>query len=402
MLNKSDGIDDEAGEAASEGTAAHTVRERCLVDGLDVQDFAGDWIEADELFFEVTPEWVRYLQPGIERIREAKGFTWVFEHRTHMDPWIPGGFGTLDAGGISDDLIIIDDLKFGRGIIVDAERNKQLMIYALGFWMNYARTRTKATNFLLRIDQPRVEGRGSEWYTTLDELLAFAEELEKAVQRTLDPNAPLVPGVKQCRFCRAARNNRCESLDVFVLELMGLQPESLDVPFKEKPKLIATDTMDPERRSYVLQHESLVKSWLNNLRSSALSDAITGESPTPGFKAVGGLGDRQWKSQQQTEEFLRGKVPDKDLYNKSIKSPAQMEDVVGTRTWAKLQDYITRPEGAPSLVPESDKREALTPLSQLLDELPDIEEDEFDDIVGSATPHPNKRTSEQPIYDDLV
>ena len=123
MLNKSDGLPDETSEFSSEGTAAHTVRERCLTEGIDVQDLLGEWIEADGLWFEVVNEWVNYLQPGIDRIREAKGFNWVFEHRTEMDPWIPGGFGTLDAGGISKDLIILDDLKFGRGVIVSAEKN---------------------------------------------------------------------------------------------------------------------------------------------------------------------------------------------------------------------------------------------------------------------------------------
>lgn len=398
MLNKSDGLPDETSEFSSEGTAAHTVRELCLVGNKDVQDFLGDWIEADDLYFEVTPDWVHYLQPGIDRIREAKGFQWVFEFRTQMDPWIPGGFGTLDAGGISKDLIILDDLKFGRGLVVGAERNKQLMIYALGFWMNYARTRTKATRFLLRIDQPRVEDRGDEWYVELDELLEFAEELEAAVKRTLDPKAPLNPGPEQCRFCRAARNLRCEALDTFVLDLFGLKPEDLDKLLSEKPELIATDTMTPERRSYILQNAGLFSSWLNTIRTTALKDAIDGDE-VPGFKAVGTLGDRSWSSEQEAEEFFTGKIPAKELYNRKLKSPAQMEMVAGTRIWAKAQALIVRPEGAPALVPESDKRPALLPLSELLDALPDMDDDEFDDdLVGTTTTaQPNK-----PIYDDLV
>lgn len=398
MLNKSDGLPDETSEFSSEGTAAHEVRERCLREGKDVQDFVGEWIKADDLHFEVTADWVHYLQPGIDRIREAKGFTWTFEFRTQMDPWIPGGFGTLDAGGISKNLIIIDDLKFGRGVVVSAERNKQLMIYALGYWMNYARTRTKATRFLLRIDQPRVIGKGDEWYVELDELLAFAEELEAAVKRTLEPNAPLNPGPKQCQFCKAARNLRCEALDTFVLELLGLVPEDLDKLFTERPELIATDTMTPERRSYVLTNAQLISNWLNTVRSTALHDAIQGEE-VPGFKAVATEGDRAWASEQQAEEFFKGKIPDKDLYNRKLKSPAQMELVVGTRTWTKAQDLITRPEGKPALVPESDKRPALLPLSELLDALPDMDDDEIeDDLVGASTTAQPKT----PIYDDLV
>ncbi len=398
-LNKSDGLPDETSEYSSEGTAAHAVRERCLTEGMDVQELVGEWIPADGLFFEVTAEWVHWLQPGIDRIREAKGFTWAFEHRTEMDPWIPGGFGTLDAGGISKDLIIIDDLKFGRGVIVEAERNKQLMIYALGFWMNHARHLAKAKRFLLRIDQPRVTGCGSEWETTLDELLAFAEELEAAVIRTLDPDAPLNPGPKQCQFCRASRNLKCEVQDQFILELLGLTFDDLDN--EEKLKLIATDGMTPERRSQIIKHASMISSWVNNVKAVSLQAAIHGQ-PDPGFKAVATEGDRAWRSEQEAAEFWAGKMPDKDLYTRKLKSPAQMELVAGTRNWAKAQELIHRPEGKPALVPESDKRPALVPLDELLDALPDMEDDDqgLDDLLGDCTT--DAPTTETSVYDDLI
>lgn len=392
-LNKEDGLYDVPSEYSSEGTAAHTVRERCLNTGIDVQALVGEWIPADDLFFEVTPDWAAYLQPGIDRIREAKGFTWVFEYRTQMDPWIPGGFGTLDAGGISKNLIIIDDLKFGAGVPVDAERNKQLMIYALGFWMNYARRHTKATRFLLRIDQPRVLDKGGEWYVELDELLEFAKDLEVAVARTLDPNAPLVPSPDGCRFCRASRSLKCETLDEFVLDLLGLTYSDLD-NIRGKLELIATTGMNPERMAKVMENASLIKSWLSTIHGIALQEALTAEAP-PGFKAVATLGDRSWLSEQAAEEFWAGKIPEKNAYNKRLKSPAQMELVAGTRNWAKAQSLIVRPEGPPALVALSDKRPALASLSDLLDDLDDMDLDE--DLVGSSD-----ITSESPIYDDLV
>lgn len=377
-------FDDETSEYSSEGTAAHTVRERCLNTGKDVADFLGEWIEADEMFFEVTNEWVHYLQPGIERIREAAGFDWVFEYRVKMDPWIPGGFGTLDAGGISAELIIIDDLKFGAGIPVDADRNKQLMIYALGFWMNYARHKTKAKRFLLRIDQPRVSGEGSEWYVTLDELLEFAEEVAAAAEATMQPNAPLQPSPKGCRFCRAARNAACHALDAYVLDLLGLSFSDLDVPVSKKLALIATDRVDPKRRAVVINNAGLIRSWLNNVQGIALSEALQGK-PTPGLKPVETEGNRAWGDEERVAAFLKGKFPDKDLYTRELKSPTQMELVVGTRTWERLKGMIERPPGKPALVPESDKRPAIEPLDTLLPDLDDdgneIIRDEIEDLI---------------------
>lgn len=366
---------DETSVASSEGTAAHWVREQCLTRGLDVDHFLGQQVEADGLKFEVTQEWVTWLQPGIDRIRESKG-DWVFEFRVEMDPWIEGGFGTLDAGGITDDLITLDDLKFGRGVVVSAERNKQLMIYALGFWMNYARHRTKARNFLLRIDQPRVAGGGSEWRTTLDELLVFAEEVAAAARATLDPNARLQPSVKGCQFCRASRNSACFALDQFVLELLGLGLDDLDAARTKEPEMIEYDKLPPERRSYILEHSKLISAWINNLHANALNDALKGD-PVPGFKAVATMGDRAWSDPEKAEEFFKGKLPAKDMYTQKLKSPAQMEKVVGTRTWAKAQELIVRPDGKPALVPVSDPREALIPVIDLLDDLDD--EDELTD-----------------------
>lgn len=383
-----DRFPEETSEYSSEGTAAHTVRENCLREGRNVEEFVGEKIEADGLLFEVTPDWVDFLQPGIDRIREFKG-EWVFEHRVEMEPWIPEGFGTLDAGGISDDLIILDDLKFGRGVLVQAENNKQLMIYAIGFWMNYARHRTKATRFLLRIDQPRVAGKGSEWEVSLDELLKFAEEVAASAIATLDPDAPLVPSPAGCQFCRASRNSACYALDQFVLSLLGLSLEDLDKQRTQEPIMIEYDKLDPERRSYVLTHTGMIRSWLNNLHGSALTDAQTGQD-VPGFKAVATLGDRSWSSEAEAEAFFKGKVPAKDVYTQKLKSPAQMERVVGTRTWKKAEELIVRPDGKPALVPESDPRPALIPLQDLLDDLDDDDPaenmlgdlDDLDDLLG--------------------
>lgn len=372
--------EEETSVYSKEGTAAHTVRELCLVTGLDVDVFVGRQVEAGGIMFEVTREWADWLQPGIDRIREFKG-EWVFEYRVDMEPWIPGGFGTLDAGGISDTLIIIDDLKFGKGIRVDAKGLKQLMIYALGFWMNYARHKTKATQFLLRVDQPRIPGSGSEWSVSLDELLVFAEEVAAAALATLDPESPLVPSEEACRFCRAAANAACYALDQFVLELIGLTLEDLDKPRKQVPEMIEYEKMEPERRSYVIQHTALIRKWLDNLRSSALADALSGVGdPVPGFKAVATQGGRSWRDPKEAEDFFKGRVPQKDLYNQAMKSPAQLEKQVGTRIWARAQELIHRPEGKPALVPESDPRPALIPLLELLDDLE--EEDRTEDLLG--------------------
>ena len=168
-------------EYAAEGTFAHDIRDTALKEGLNAEDFVGTYCEVEGFGFFWGMADAHMLQPGIDRIRDV-GAEWHFEKRVNMERWIKDCWGTLDAGGILPDLIIIDDLKWGRGVRVSANRNIQMMLYALGFWDQVARHKTKARRFLLRIDQPRIPGGTNEWYTSLDELLAFAQEAIEAAE----------------------------------------------------------------------------------------------------------------------------------------------------------------------------------------------------------------------------
>ena len=374
-------FDDDTSIFASEGTAAHFVREQCLSTGANVEDYVGKTIHTEGYFFDVSPAWVGYLQPTIDWAREVGGIMSV-EFRVELDPWLPGDGGTLDLGIVTDELIYINDLKFGQGVLVDAVKNKQQMLYALGYWQQFARHHTKATRFRLMIDQPRaangIPGECAWWDVELDDLLAFGEEVKAAGLLTHDPDAPLKVSPKGCQFCAVAANSACPALHDFCQDLIGLNP---DVPeLRGVMTMPELETLSPERRSYIVQHWPLVVKWQNNLKATMLNDAIQG-NPTPGFKAVATEGDRRWSDEEAVEAFCREKdrVKAADLFNTKLKSPAQLEQVVGTRNWAKLQQFVERPEGAPALVPESDKRPALINAVDLLDDLPD--DDGFDDLI---------------------
>lgn len=370
-------------EHSAEGTAAHWVREQCLLTGKDVHEYTGTTFLVEGFHVVAQPDWVRFLQPGIDRIREEGGERFI-EQRCSLEAWAPGESGSVDCGIVLPDLIIVDDLKFGRGVVVDAERNGQLMQYALGFWDQVARHKTDATDFLLRIDQPRAGG-GSEWRCTLDDLLRFAEdEWVPALYDSRQPDAPLRPSADGCQFCKAATNAACPALHTFIQEMLGLDPHETDL--NKAPEMPDIDQLTPERRSYLVQHKAMVQKWLSSVHTVHLNKALTGE-PTPGFKPVATEGNRAWRDEAEAEEFFSGRVPKKDLYTQKLKSPTQMELVVGTRIWAKAQELIVRPPGPPALVPESDKRPALIPVLDLLDDLDDdndllgTDADDLDDLI---------------------
>lgn len=375
----SDEFEDETSDFAAEGTCAHEIRERCLNKGTDVREYVGEWLEADGFKFQVETDWAHYLQPGIDWIREQK-MTWVFELRVDLSTWMPGQFGTLDAGGYNDELIVINDLKFGRGFIVDAERNKQMMIYALGFWDQVARHHTKAKRFLLMIDQPRGQGAGggSEWEVSLDELLKFGEELVHRARRTEDIDAPAKVTPKGCHFCLVAKNAACPELHNFMLKMsvgLGLYEFDLTKGFN----LITTDRLSPEDRSAIIEHKALFNKWLQGVHDLHLSEAIAG-APTPGFKAVETVGDRDWVDPEEAERFLTEKTSKKDAFNFKLKSPAQAERILGTRNWKKAESMIVRRPGKPALVPVSDARPAIQPIVELFDDESEFQTEIPDDL----------------------
>jgi hypothetical protein len=292
------------------------VREQCLKTGKDVEEFVGRVIHTEGYYFEVLPEWVRYLQPTIDWARQVSampGCEMVVEFRVDLSKWLPGDGGTLDLGIITPDLIYVNDEKFGAGLLVEAERNKQQMLYAVGFWENYARHKTKATNFRLMIDQPRArDGSGSYWDCTLDDLLEFAEEAREAGLRTKDPDAPLKVSAKGCQWCVVFSNLACPAVHDFVQDAIGLNP---DLPTLKGPLIMPEiEKLSVDRRLYLWQNWSIVSKWGKLVKESIIADAMSGEE-TPGYKAVATEGDRAWVSEQAAIEFFEGKIPAKDLWN---------------------------------------------------------------------------------------
>lgn len=371
--------EDRSSEFAAEGTVAHEVRELCLRYGFEPFDFIGQTFSADGFSFVVTEEMADFLTPGIDRVRDLRGRLYV-EHRADLGRWLPKQFGTLDVGVARDDAIFIDDLKYGQGVEVSPVDNKQLKIYALGFWDNVARHLTSATDFVISIDQPRAGGI-KVWETTLDELLAFGEELRAAGERTYLPDAPFKASKKGCQWCRVKDRKAedgtltgCKTYDTFMLDFFGAQFDDLDDNLRIDPPKDPT----PLRRSKIVRHADIITKWLARIHEDSVEAALAG-NPDPGLKLVAGRkGHRKWFSEQVVEPLIIESLRD-DAFTRKLKTPAEVEKLMLPKprrgftghpeTWAKLSEMIDQPEGAPKLVPEDDDRPALASLRDQFEEL---------------------------------
>lgn len=364
--------DRESSEWSAEGTVAHEVREMCLKFGLDPHHFIGAVISADGFTYTVDDEMAGHLQPGIDWVRQHTSQPHV-EIRVDLSAWLPGQFGTCDTGWLnrllSTTALYISDLKYGAGVPVEAIGTKQLRLYALGVWDYLGRPQVEKV--VLNIDQPRAGGM-KFWEITLDELLAFGEEMQAVYRKIESGDVEFKPSHKACRWCPVKKaEGGCPVRDRWLMEMAADACPTFHIPGYEKQNLVG------ERRWQIVQHAPDIRARLAELHEESLAAALNGK-PDPGSKAVeGDLGDRRFKDKKKAEELLTAVLGDKAYKPRELIGIGDVEKLVkpGRKkaghpdTWAALQAILDRPPGKPKLVPEDHQRPALVRW-----------EDDFDDL----------------------
>jgi hypothetical protein len=359
--------EDRSSEFAAEGTVAHAVRSECLEFGLEPHDFIGKKITADGHTFEVDAEMADALQPGIDRCRDWDGLEFV-EQSVSLERWLPNTKGMFDYGKLGHDRIRVDDLKYGAGVPVSPVENEQLMLYALGFYDAQGQ-HTFAEKFLLTIDQPRCPGGGGEWPISLNDLLEFGMKAKVIGEMTLSPEAPRIPGEKQCTWCSA--KDICPEYAAFNLRTVGQKFDDLDANDMADLPPVLPKSVTPEQRSYIIRHSSMFTDWLDALHSDALNDALRGEK-VPTMKAViGRKGNRDWVDEKRAAAVV---VPifGESSHTKKLISPTEVEKRLGKKAMAANKDFkglVTQSDGKPCLVPETDSRPAIVPVADRFEDL---------------------------------
>lgn len=345
---------------AEEGTKAHDLAARLLVAEQDSARLASE--AGDEMLGYV----LRYTQ-AVDAA--AQGGVLYVEQRVDLSDALgtPETFGTADAVVLHDTELQVHDLKYGRGVRVDAEENEQLMLYALGALKEYellgAFERVR-----LFIHQPRLE-HVSEWTITIDDLKAWgvATQSKAALAlSTLEPlaNLPLAAGEKQCRFCSAKAT--CPALAEKVHAEVVAEFDYLAPPAGVEESIKAVSSHGDDRLAGHMQAVDLVEMWCKAVREEAFRRLAAGEE-VPGYKLVEGRrGARAWTSDEDAETTLKSmRLKVEEMYDLKLISPTSAEKLskagtIGPRQWPKLQSLIAQPPGKPSVAPENDKRPAIS------------------------------------------
>jgi ribonuclease BN (tRNA processing enzyme) len=230
---------------------------------------------------------------------------------------------------------------------VDVDVNKQLKYYALGALLSNKLWVAKTVK--ITIVQPRCDheqGRIRSYTFPAVELVDFAGDVVMAAKRTEEFGADLVPSKKACRFCPANAANKCPAIE------------------KETNAVVAAsfDMLEPGKYSLAQIAEFLAKAPLVEARISALREfayqrACAGEK-IPGFKLVDKRAIRKWKDDELAAKKLKRfkDVDQRDLYKSDLKSPAQIEKLVGKKQFAQLSDLVAKESSGHTLVFETDNR----------------------------------------------
>lgn len=366
--NVQQGYPDTTSQAAAEGTFAHAISDNCFEMGLDAYDFIGVRGRFDGYEFEWTEDDADLLQPGIDRIRELPG-KFYGETRVDLSRWMgQGQFGTMDRFIIGEDFAEGDDLKWGRGVPVQAVGNKQVRIYLLGAMARYAPHVTDPEFPVhLNIDQPRCAAGGGRWKITLGELLEFGEEVRVAAALANSANPPRKASKDACLWCKG--KHECATYDAFNLEMLSLEFEDLDAGEIELPHL---DSLTPARKRVLLDHRQMVSKWLDGVHASVYQAAMRGED-TGGLKLVEGRkGIDAWTDPKIAARRLVQLLGDK-AHTKRLIGPAKAGKSISKEDWQPIFNELVKVgERKPTLVDEADDRPAIRSLADWIDDFDDL------------------------------
>lgn len=358
---------DKSSAFAEEGTRAHELAEKILNGRLLGFEHQGG----------TDPEMHDYVLRYVDAVWTlAEGNELMVEQRVDFSHivGVENSFGTADAVVIVGNELQIHDLKYGRGVQVDAEQNEQLQLYALGALEQF-NLLYDFDSVRLFIHQPRLN-HVSEWALSVEDLEAFGQRAQEAAANVIVmfniaecegvntlPLENFTPGEKQCRFCKASAI--CTAREQFHMQTVAGGFDDLTAPIGElvTSAIARVPMLTNEQLAEIYGQADFLESWLKAIRDRVNSELNAGH-PVSGFKLVTGKqGNRAWRDEVEAEELLKSfRLKQDQMYSQKVISPTQAEKLLkkeSPRRWTKVEALITRSDGKPTIAPESDPRPAL-------------------------------------------
>ena len=335
--------EDKGSDYAAEGTDAHELCEYKLRKalGMEAQDPTENLTWFNEEMSDCTTGYAAYVLEQVEAAKQTCADPVVLiEQRIDFSRWVESGYGTADCIIIADGTLQIIDYKHGLGVLVSAEENPQMQCYALGA-LELFDDIYDIGSVRMTIYQPRRDNV-STYEISKNELYCWADEvLKPTADLAFAGNGNFLCG-EWCGFCKAKHDCRARA---------DANMELARYDFKLPPLLT-----DEEVEEIISRVDDLV-AWAADIKDYALQQAISGKEWN-GWKLVEGRSNRKYTN----ETAVAGTVADAgfDPYEHKVLGVTAMQKLLGKSRFDELlAAYIEKPQGKPTLVPESDKRPAI-------------------------------------------
>ena len=331
---------------ADEGTSAHDLGEHKLKKSLKMRSTKPTSPYHSDEMDEMTDLYVEYCLDLIEKAKEnCQDLQILIEQKLDFSDYVPEGFGTGDLVVVGCGTLHVVDFKYGRGVVVSAEQNPQMMLYALGalslFEMLYDIEKISMT-----IVQPRVDNF-STYDISMDKLLIWAKEELKPKALLASTGGGEFCAGDHCRFCRA--RNQCRARAVKNLELLKYE-------FQD-PALLTDDEI-----SEIIGLAEELSKWASDIYTYATALAINEGRQWDGFKLVEGRTRRKYTDEDAVAETAKA-AGYTDIFKQSLISITEMEKLMGKKKFRDLLgNLVEKPAGKLTLVSDIDKRESVDPI----------------------------------------
>ncbi|WP_195509887.1 DUF2800 domain-containing protein [Clostridium tyrobutyricum] len=336
---------------AKEGTVAHALAEYKLKKylGIKSQKPKSEFDEKELEYYTGI-----YFDYACELIAEAKARSKdpiiLVEQKLDFSNCVPKGFGTGDLVIVSDKILDIVDLKYGKGVEVSAVNNPQMMLYAIGA-LNLFDSLYDIKKVRMTICQPRLDNI-STFEITIDDLIKWAEDVVKPkADLAIKGEGEFCAG-EHCRFCRAKFNCRARAEE-------NMKIAQYD--FRKGPFL------NDDEITEILSSVDEFQKWANDIQAYALDKAVNENKKWDGFKLVEGRSSRKYSDEEAVSKTLiDAGYKEEDIYSKNLLGITAMEKAMGKKKFKELlNNLVYKPQGKLTLVAQSDKRPEIKNTAEL-------------------------------------
>lgn len=341
---------------AQEGTACHALAEIMArhqllgtISPAALKKLLAEWRTTYHIASDAEAEMTQHAQGYVDflqaRLEATPDSQLLLEQR--LPTGVPNSWGTSDGVIVSPTVVEVVDLKYGMGLRVEAVNNPQLRLYGVGALEAYGDLLGDVEVVRTTVYQPRLYHVATEELSA-DELRAWRDSIIPIAEVAMEPGAPFGPSEDACRWCPAAGNCKAQ-MEWATARDFGLAP----------------DVMSDEELATALDALPGIKQWVAAVESYTLNRVYSDGKPIPGYKVVMSGGKRSITDHEgliQAATAIGYSMS--EIATTKAKGIGELEKVLKHDFSIVAAPFVTKGEGKPSLVPDSDNRQAINPEGQ--------------------------------------